>query len=368
MRIKAFTIEVPEAALADLRERLEMTRWPASVVDDWSHGEPVHFVRELAEHWLHRYDWRTHEAALNRHPQFVTEIDGQTIHFVHIESGLPGAFPLILTHGWPSTFTEYLGVVDLLSAPTQGQAFDLVIPSLPGYGFSTPLSGSGWDSKRTARAWDTLMKGLGYARYGYVGNDIGAFIGKEIGVLAPEGLVGIHVQQISFPEDEADWSKMDAFEEAGMAIAEEWEAHSGYKKIQETRPATLAYGLVDSPIAQLAWNAELPLGFSGEHVATVDRDRFLTDVSIYWFTASGGSAANMYYEDLRTDGGADDRRVEVPLGVAVFPDDFRSVRAFAEKNNNIVHWTQMPRGGHFAAVEVPDLLAADVRAFFGKLL
>ncbi|MEQ1769392.1 MAG: epoxide hydrolase family protein [Devosia sp.] len=366
--ISPFKIAIPDAALADLRERLAMTRWPVEVTHDWDRGQPVAFVKELAEQWLNGFDWRTQEAALNRYPQFTTDIDGQRIHFVHVRSGRADALPLVLTHGWPSTFTEYLKLVEPLTNPASGPAFDVVIPSLPGFGFSNPLSGPGWGAAKTAAAWDVLMQRLGYTRYGFVGNDVGSFVGKELGVLKPEGVVGIHLQQIfAFPSDDSGWSKMDPFEAEGMANADKWEANNGYQRIQQTRPGTLAYGLVDSPVAQLAWNTELPFGFDGSAVKTLDREHFLTDASIYWFTATGGSAANIYYEDGKTNGGGDDRRNGVPTGVAVFPDDFRSVRAFSEPNNNIVHWTQMPRGGHFAPVNEPELLAADVSAFFGGL-
>ena len=213
------------------------------------------------------------------------------------------------------------------------------------------------------------MKRLGHPRYGFAGNDVGSFIGKELGILKPEGLVGVHLQQIfAFPANPEDWGKMDAFEQAGMANADAWEAANGYQRIQQTRPLTLAYGLADSPVAQLAWNAELPFGADGRAADTLDRRRFLVDASIYWFTDTGGSAANIYHEDFKSNGGDDSRRNDVPTGVAVFPNDFRSVRAFSEVNNNIVHWTQMERGGHFAGVDAPDLLAADITAFFRKLV
>ena len=363
MTITPFTITISDAAIADLKERLAMSRWPDAVDPGFDRGQPVPLVRELADQWLNDFDWRKQEAELNRFPQFTTEIDGQRIHFVHIKSNKPGVLPLILTHGWPSTFTEYLRLVEPLS-----ESFDLVIPSLPGYGFSSPLAATGWGAARTARAWDVLMKRLGYERYGYVGNDVGALVGKEIGVLKPAGLVGVHLQQIfAFPQDDSAWSKMDEFEAAGMANADGWEANNGYQRIQQTRPGTLAFGLADSPIAQLSWNMELVFGFGGQNVDSVDREHFLTDVSIYWFTGTGGSAANIYLEDGRANGGDDGRRNDVPTGVAVFPDDFRSVRAFSEVNNNIVHWTQMPRGGHFAPVYESELLAADVAKFFGAL-
>ena len=363
MTITPFTIAIPDAQITDLKERLAMTRWPQAVDAGFDRGQPVSLIRELADQWLNRFDWRAQEAKLNRYPQFVTEIDGQRIHFVHVKSGKPDALPLILTHGWPSTFTEYLKLV----APL-GESFDLVIPSLPGFGFSSPLAASGWGAAKVAAAWDVLMQRLGYERYGFVGNDVGSFVGKEIGVLKPAGLVGVHLQQIfAFPSDDSAWSKMDTFEAEGMANAAGWEANNGYQRIQQTRPGTLAFGLGDSPAAQLAWNAELPFGFGGQNVETIDREHFLTDVSIYWFTNTGGPAANIYLEDGRTNGGGDERRNDVPTGVAVFPEDFRSVRAFSEPNNNIVHWTQMPRGGHFAPVNEPALLAADIAKFFGTL-
>lgn len=244
-----------------------------------------------------------------------------------------------------------------------------MILSLPGFGFSSPLAAAGWGAARTAKAWDALIKRqLGYERYGFVGNDVGTFVGKEIGVLKPDGLVGVHIQQIfAFPSDDSAWSKMDEFEAAGMANADGWEANNGYQRIQQTRPGTLAFGLADSPVAQLSWNMELVFGFGGEKVAAVDREHFLTDVSIYWFTGTCGSAANIYLEDGRSNGGGDARRNDLPTGVAVFLGDFRSVRAFSEPDNNIVHWTQMPRGGHFAPVNEPELLAADVAKFFGAL-
>lgn len=369
MDFTPFKISIPDSAISDLKERLAMTRFPAEVTPDWNRGQPVSLLRELTDQWLNHFDWRAAEAKLNAYPQFLTEIDGQRIHFVHVKSQRPDAFPLILTHGWPSTFTEYLALIEPLTNPAAGQpAFDVVIPSLPGFGFSSPLSGPGWDSARTAKAWDALMKGLGYQRYGYVGNDVGSIVGKEMGVLAPEGLVGIHIKQIfAFPSDDSAWSQMDEFEAAGMANADAWEAANGYQRIQQTRPGTLAYGLVDSPVAQLAWNAELPFGADGSGALTIDRVHFLTDVSIYWFTGTGGSAANIYLEDLRSGAGDDSRRNDVPTGVAVFPDDFRSVKAFASVNNKIVHWTQMPKGGHFAGVSDSDLLSADVARFFASL-
>ena len=372
--ITPFKIAISDAQIDDLKVRLEGARWPVGPSTDWSHGQPVSFVKELADQWLRRFDWRQHEADLNRYPQFLTEIDGQTIHFLHVKSPEPNAFPLILTHGWPSTFYEFFDVIGPLSDPRAhgldpSLAFDLVIPSVPGYGFSTPLASTGWDSARTAKAWDALMKRLGYQRYGAQGGDVGALISKELGCLKPEGLVGVHLQQIfAFPKGTpGEMDKLTPFEKEGFANLDGFLKYNGYQVIQQKRPGTLAYGLVDSPVAQLAWNAELFFGFEGQGAQAVDRDKYLTHVSIYWFTGTGGSAGNIYLEDARSGAGYREAKNDTPTGVAVFPWDYRSVRSFAERANNIVHWTEMPRGGHFAATDAPDLLAADIREFFGAL-
>ena len=372
--ITPFKITISDAQIDDLKVRLEGARWPIDPSTDWSHGQPVSFIKELADQWLLRFDWRQHEADLNRYPQFLTEIDGQTIHFLHVKSPEPNAFPLILTHGWPSTFYEFFDVIGPLSDPRAhgldpSLAFDLVIPSVPGYGFSAPLAATGWDSARTAKAWDQLMKRLGYQRYGAQGGDVGALISKELGCLNPEGLVGVHLQQIfAFPKGTpGEMDKLTPFEREGFANLDGFLKYNGYQVIQQKRPGTLAYGLVDSPVAQLAWNAELFFGFEGQGAAFVDRDKYLTHVSIYWFTGTGGTAGNIYLEDARSGAGYREAKNDTPTGVAVFPWDYRSVRSFAERANNIVHWTEMPRGGHFAATDAPDLLVGDIRKFFGAL-
>ncbi len=372
--ISPFRINVSDEAITDLRERLAMARFPHATTSGWSHGQPVGFIRELADQWLNRFDWRAWEAKLNAYPQFLTEIDGQTIHFLHIRSKEPNALPLVLTHGWPSSVIEFLDVIGPLSDPRAhgldpSLAFDLVIPSVPGYGWSTPLNEPGWDSARIAKAWDVLMKRLGYHRYGAQGGDLGALISKELGILKPDGLVGVHLQQIfAFPNGTpGEMEKLSPFEREGFANLEMFTKYNGYQDIQSKRPGTLGYGLVDSPIAQLAWNTELFFGFEGQGVQFVDRDRYLAHASIYWFTASGGSAGYVYLEDTRSGAGYREVRNDTPTGVAVFPWDFRSVRSFAERANNIVHWTEMPSGGHFAASDAPDLLVEDVRKFFGGL-
>lgn len=372
--IRPFRIEISDAQIDDLKARLANTRWPHAITNDWSRGQPVGFIMELVDQWKNNFDWRKHEATLNAHPQFITEIDGQPIHFLHIKSSEADAFPLILSHGWPGSVMEFIDLIEPLTEPAKhglkGRAFDLVIPSLPGFGFSSPLTEPGWDSTRIAKAWDVLMKRLGYSQYGAHGGDVGSGIGRELGILQPKGFVGTHVLQIfAFPTGaEGEMEKLTPFEMEGMAILEGFEKNNGYHQIQAKRPGTLAYGLVDSPVAQMAWNTELWFGFDGGYVKHVDRDRYLAQASIYWFTGTGGSAANIYFEDTQTGAGYREIMNPTPTGVAVFPNDFRSVKSFAERANNIVHWTEMPRGSHFAASDAPDLLVEDIRAFFGKLL
>jgi epoxide hydrolase len=282
---------------------------------------------------------------------------------------------LILTHGWPSSVVEFLKVIGPLSDPgahglDASLSFDLVIPSLPGFGFSSPLAGPGWEASRTAKAWDVLMKRLGYGRYGAQGGDGGALVGRELGILKPEGLVGSHVQQIfAFPNGTpGEMDTLSDYEGEGFANYDFFLKNNGYVDIQTKRPLTLAYGLADSPVAQLAWNAELFVGFDGSGAASLDRDHYLTNVSIYWFTATGATAAEFFHENAKTGAGYRDLPNETPTGVSSFPLDFRSVRNFAERTNNIVYWREMPKGTHFPAIDVPDLLVGEIRAFFGELI
>jgi pimeloyl-ACP methyl ester carboxylesterase len=372
--IRPFRIDVPDADLKGLKDRLARTRWPDQLPGvGWSYGTPLEYVREMAEYWRTSYDWRKEEARLNEFPQFTTTIDGANVHFLHIRSPEENPMPLILTHGWPGSVAEFLDLIGPLTDPRShggdpGDAFDLVIPSIPGYGFSGPTLDTGWDSGRTAGAWDELMKRLGYERYGAHGGDAGALITRELGILKPDGLVGVHLLQIfAFPSGDPDeMAEMTDFEREGMAILANFDAISGYVKIHQTRPQTLAYGLTDSPAGQLAWNSELFMGFGGENADNVDRDRFLTHVTIFWVTATAGSSARQYYEDARTGAGYREVPNDTPTGVSVFPNDFRSVRAFAERSNNIVHWSTFDRGGHFAASDAPDLLVDDLREFFRR--
>lgn len=373
--IRPFQIEIPQEQIADLRRRLAATRWPQPVVQDFSHGQALSLVQELAAYWADGFDWRAQEAKLNRHPQFMTEIDGQTIHFIHVKSKEPNAFPLILTHGWPSSPAEYLDLIGPLTDPRAhgldaSLAFDVVIPSAPGMGLSSPLAAAGWDAARTAAAWDTLMKRLGYTRYGAQGGDVGALIARELGILAPEGLAGVHMQQVfAFPSGApGEMEGLSPFEMEGFKSLDYFRKYAGYIDIQSKRPGTLAYGLVDSPAALLSWNAELFFGFEGERAAEVDRDRFLTHVSLYWFTGTGGQAAEFYMANAQSGAGYRELPNHTPTAVAVFPNDFRSVRKFvARSHTRLVQWTEMPRGGHFANETDAPLVIDDLRRFFGGL-
>jgi epoxide hydrolase len=372
--IKPFSIDVDQDDLDDLSERLARTRWPDELPNvDWEYGVPLDYLKELTEYWRTEYEWREHEATLNEFPQFTTSIDGQTIHFIHVRSEEPDALPLILSHGWPNTFTEFLDMVGPLTDPAAhggdpADAFHVVIPSLPGYGFSGPTHDVGWNSRRIARTWDTLIKRLGYDQYGAQGGDGGSLVCRELGVLEPDGLVGVHVMQIfAFPSGDPDeMAELTEDDQKRLEILSDFEEQAGFSSIQATRPQTLAYALADSPVGQLAWNLELPSGF-GETMDLLDRDLLLTNITLFWLTNTAGSSARMYYEDAHADYDAEEENA-VPTGVAVFPNDFQTIRSFAERaNTNIIHWSEFDRGGHFAAMEIPELLVDDLREFFRAL-
>jgi epoxide hydrolase len=359
--MERFRIDIPEAQLDDLRERLARTRWPDELPGvGAAYGAPLADVKALAEHWRDGYDWRRHEAALNELPQFTTRIDGQNVHFLHIRSNDRDALPLILTHGWPGSIVEFLDVIGPLS-----ESFHLVIPSIPGFGFSGPTTETGWNNARVARAWAELMARLGYERYGAQGGDLGAIISPDLARHAPDRVVGVHVNAASvgfIPLGPADEGALTEAERRRLAkiehfMTEEW----GYNQLQSTRPQTLAYALTDSPVGQLAWIAEKFAAWSAE---PIDRDRLLTNVMLYWLTGTANSSSRIYYENLHA--WAMPENSGVPTGVAVFAEDV-SIRRYAEEANAIVHWSEFDRGGHFAALEAPDLLVEDIRAFFGKI-
>jgi pimeloyl-ACP methyl ester carboxylesterase len=376
--ITPFRIAVPQGALDDLRARLGNTRWPDQPADaGWRLGAPVDYVRELAEYWRNGFDWRAQEERLNAFPQFTTTIDGTNVHFLHVTSPEPGARPVLLTHGWPGSVVEFLDVIGPLTDPRAyggdpADALTVVVPSIPGYGFSGPTPSPDWGPDRVARAFAELMTRLGYERFGAHGGDWGAIISRELAVQFPSRLAGIHVTMLpsAVARTEADLEGLPD-QELGRRSLAKGRAFSasgtGYAMIQSTKPQTLAYGLHDSPAGQLAWIAEKFRSFSNTSADLIDRDDLLADVSIYWFTETANSSARLYAA-LTGAWGAPPPANIVPTGVAVFPDDIGlPIRLLAERTDKVVRWTEFPRGGHFPALEEPDALIGDVRAFFRSL-
>ena len=373
--IRPFRIDVPDDDLADLRRRLSATRWPeAECVDDWSQGMPLAYARELATYWADGYDWRAREAALNRFDQFITEIDGLDIHFIHQRSPHADAFPLIITHGWPGSVAEFQKVIEPLTDPTAyggrvEDAFHVVCPSLPGYGFSGKPATTGWGVGKVAEAWETLMVRLGYDRYGAQGGDWGAAVTTVIGQNRGH-CEAIHTNMpIALPPAGGLENPTEEEQQALAALAHYRRWDSGYAKQQSTRPQTLGYGLVDSPVAQMAWIVEKFWSWmdcDGHPENVLSRDELLDNVMMYWVTRSGASSARMYWESLGSF--RPGPRVDLPTGVASFPKEIgRSPRSWCEANYRITRWTTMPRGGHFAAFEQPELFTEDLRAFFATV-
>ena len=355
--IRPFTIDVPQADLDDLRARLAMTRFTDVIPGSGSdYGVSVEWVRRMVDYWRTGYDWRAWEARLNAYPQFTTEIDGQTIHFIHVRSAGEDALPLILTHGWPGTVVEYLDVIEDLS-----RDFHLVIPSLPGFGFSGPTRERGWNRYRVARAWAELMRRLGYDRYGAVGNDGGSLVSPEVGRVDPERVVGVHVTQIfSFPSgDPAEFEGLTEEEQAAVQhLRWFWENLGAFNQLQSQAPQTLAHALADSPAGLLGWMGQLLRG--------LDDDFVLTNIAIHWLCRTAGSSIRFYYEDAHAEHPTEP--TTVPLGLAGFANDFQSIRRFAARDHrNIAQWHTYDVGGHYAAHQAPEVLAKDVRAFFNRL-
>ncbi|GLY50107.1 epoxide hydrolase family protein [Lentzea sp. NBRC 102530] len=349
-----FRVSIPEADLADLRHRLHATRWPAqSGIGGWSRGVPVDDLRALAGYWADGFDWRAVEAALNAFPQHTTEIDGQRIHFAHVRSPREDALPLLLVHGWPSTFAEYAAVL-----PDLARDHHLVVPSIPGFGFSTPVTGA-WDITRTAAAFTTLMAGLGYDRYGIQAGDVGAGIAGAMSRLTP-AVTAIHLNGTSahpfggpVPLDGLTGVELTRAERFNDFVA----TGLGYLQLMSTKPWTIGASLTDSPVGLLAWMYEKFHAWS----TTVDRDALLTAVSIHWFTGSGATAAEFVYESMNAPGAWGP--TPAPTGFATFAAD-NGIRTLLDPAHEIAHWTEYDRGGHFPAIEVPDLYAADVRTYF----
>ncbi|MGY1615638.1 epoxide hydrolase family protein [Geodermatophilus sp. SYSU D00691] len=371
-----FVVRVPEPDLAELRRRLRATRWPErEVVDDWSQGVPLAWLQELCTYWCEQYDWRRLETGLAEVPQFRTEVDGLGVHHVHVRSPHPGALPLVLTHGWPGSFLEFLDLIGPLTDPVAhggeaADAFHVVVPSLPGYGFSDKPAGAGWDVERIARAWAVLMRSLGYARYGAAGSDWGTSVSSALAEVDPEHVAGIHLVPPLAAPDPATADDLTDAERRALADADRRaRTGSAYSEVHRTAPQTIGYALADSPVALCAWIAEKYRSWADPRTP-VDRDRLLDTVSLYWLTGTGASSARLYWHSIDqvtrrlTETGVD--VVTAPTGCSVFPAEVpRPSRRWAERRYpGIRFWEEHDRGGHFPALEVPDLLVGDLRAFF----
>jgi pimeloyl-ACP methyl ester carboxylesterase len=353
MSIEAERIAVPQKLLDEVHERLARVRWAdESPDDDWDYGVPVGLVQEQVAYWRDKYDWRRWESRLNAFPQYVTEIDGQRVHFLHVRSGRPDALPLVLTHGWPGSVFEFLDVIE----PLAEQGFDLVVPSLPGFTFSGPTRERGWDLDRIARTWHTLMQRLGYDRFGAAGNDWGSSVTLALGRRFPADVIGMHVTQV-FAEPEPG----ERFDDPGAIADRAWYHHnmSAYDVLHSQQPQSLAHALADSPVGLLGW---MNVVFRGHH----DLEFVLTNVMAYWLTGTVASSMRLYYEASRT--GRRLRTGDVPLAVAQFASDYRSIRSLAERDHQgLTRWKEFAIGNHFAAHSAPEQLAGDLSAFFGKL-
>ncbi|GAA4157630.1 hypothetical protein GCM10022286_09410 [Gryllotalpicola daejeonensis] len=358
-----FTVQVPQSELDDLAERLRRTRLPQPAPgDDGTYGMPNSVLEEALAYWRDDFDWRAVEQRINAWPHFLTELDGQRVHFLHVRSENPDATPLLLVHSYPGSFLDFIELIDLLT-----DDFHVVVPSAPGFAFSTPVTERGWTPKRVAVLFDQLMRGLGYESYGVHGSDLGAMVGRELGLLSPTGFLGSHVlQAFSFPSGApGEFDALGPKDYEALEFMQWFQSVGGYNALNASRPQTVAAALSDSPIGQLAWN-ELFLNF-GNGTSLVTLPQLVAEVSLEWFTNTSASVGRYHFEEARAVAAAGG---EVPvnhsrMGVAVFHDDFTSIRSFADRDNdNIVHWSEFPDGGHYAALERPEALAGDLRAFF----
>jgi pimeloyl-ACP methyl ester carboxylesterase len=376
--MREFRVEIPETELDDLRDRLARTRWPdPATVEGWTQGVPLDYARELCDYWAREYDWRRCEAELNALPQFRTGLDGGgddtvEVHLIHARSPHEGALPLLLTHGWPGSVVEFLDLIDALTDPPDpNDAFHVIVPSLPGYGFSGKPTVAGWGVERIATAWAQLMDRLGYDRYGAQGGDWGAMITSSLGTGAPENLVGIHLTMpmaLRPPDEEAQ--PLTATEKAALADRKTFQKMgTGYSSEQSTRPQTVGYGLTDSPSGQCMWIVEKFWDWTdcaGHPENVISRDRLLDNVMLYWLPGTGASSARLYWESFKR------RRMDevpVPTGVTLFPKElWRLPRHWIERRyTDVRHWSEPATGGHFAALEQPDVLVDELRTFFRKL-
>ena len=374
--ITPFRIEIHDDALDDLRRRLRATRWPeAEPVSDWSQGIPLAYVQEVCAYWAEKYDWRAREAALNRFPQFKTGIDGCDIHFVHARSPHEDALPLVISHGWPGSIVEFHKVIEPLTDPTAhggdaADAFHVVCPSLPGYGFSGKPTETGWGVGRMASAFSALMVRLGYERYVAQGGDWGAMVTTCIGIQDAAHCAGIHLNMPIAPPDPETLGDLSPAEQsalAGIQHYQQWD--SGYSQPQSTRPQTVAYGLTDSPAGQAAWILEKFHAWTdcdGHPENALERDELLDNVMLYWLPGTAASSARLYWESFRTP---PMDPVQVPVGCSIFPKEiFRTSQRWAEKRfGELLHWNELPKGGHFAAFEQPETYVDEIRSCFRSL-
>jgi pimeloyl-ACP methyl ester carboxylesterase len=377
-KIAPFKVHVPQAVLEDLKKRLSDTRWSdKEPVTDWSQGVPLAKAQALVEYWSSQYDWRRVEGALNARPQFRTEIDGLGIHFIHVQSKHGSALPVILTHGWPGSVVEFLQVISPLVDPTSHggkveDAFHVVIPSLPGFGFSDKPTESGWRLPRIANAWAQLMKRLGYSRYVAQGGDWGAGVSSWMAKQQPSGLIAVHLNlPILFPPPPPPPGGYTAEEQAALAQLERYSTDgSGYASIQGTRPQTLGYGLADSPVGQAMWIYEKFQGWTdnkGYPEEAISVDHMLDDITLYWFTNTAASSARLYYESFRRD--FIRMPLELPVAISIFKGDmFTPPKVWGERTySKLFYWNDVPKGGHFAALEQPELFVGELRKAFRQV-
>jgi pimeloyl-ACP methyl ester carboxylesterase len=374
--ISPFTLAIPQADLDDLKARLGRTRWPdRETVEDWSQGAPLAKVQALCAHWREKYDWRRCEGRLNALGQYKTTLDGLSIHFLHVRSKHENAMPLLITHGWPGSVIEFMKVIGPLTDPTAHggkaeDAFHVIAPSLPGYGFSEKPRETGWGVPRIAMAWIGLMQRLGYERWVAQGGDWGAAVTTAIGLIRPPGCAAIHVNMplvFPTPEDAAGATPAELKSLASMQFYQEKD--SGYSKQQATRPQSLGYGLVDSPAGQAAWIYEKMYAWTdnkGVPEDALSMDEMLDNIMLYWLPGTGASSARLYWESFASFASI---KLEAPVGVSIYPKEiFRPSRRWAERQmSNIIHWNELDRGGHFAAWEQPELYVGEVRACFRKV-
>lgn len=378
--MKPFEIKVPQKVLTDLQQRLKRTRWPDEIDGaDWNYGTNLDYLKSLVDYWQTGYDWREQEAALNQFKHFKADVDGFGIHFIHERGKGPTPMPIIITHGWPGSFYEMLKIIPLLTDPVAhggntNDSFDVIIPSLPGFGFSDRPNKPGMSLQRTAELWGSLMTDvLGYSRFAASGTDFGSGVSRLLAAAHPEWLIGLYLPYVGYPHMNADRSNLSEAEQKYLGNVQNWVMREGgYSAIQSTKPQTLGYGLNDSPVGLAGWLIEKFRSLSdsdGDIEKAFTKDELLTNVMIYWVTETINSSIRLYYETITMKPPLQaGQHIEVPVGVGLFPKEANlPPREWVERSLRVKRWTEMPRGGHFAAMEEPELFADDLRAFFHDL-